>query len=131
MPPGLGRGAFFVGRKRPGCPGPPGVVDYSHVLDITAHTHEQAQATTVWAIQHDLGFYPSVAAVTYGGNHVIGEVKYIAEGRCDIIESTGPLAPLIEESQRGCLENFGFASDVFTRRLIFSATMMARDSPHT
>jgi len=62
-----------------GDPGPPGVVDYSHVLNITAHTHEQAQATTVWAIQHDLGFYPSVAAVTYGGNHVIGEVKYIDE----------------------------------------------------
>ena len=64
--------------------GPPGVVDYSHVLNITAHTHEQAQATTVWAIQHDLGFYPSVTTVTYGNNHVIGEVKYTDENSLTI-----------------------------------------------
>lgn len=47
------------------------------VAGMTTFTHEQALASMTWAIVHNLGFYPSVAAVTYGGNQIIGDVQYL------------------------------------------------------
>lgn len=61
----------------PGEQGLPGVVDYSTVLPMTTYTHEQGAGSTVWTIEHGLGFYPSVSVVDYGNNLVYGEIKYI------------------------------------------------------
>ena len=55
--------------------GPKG--DETDVIALSTFTHEQGQPVKVWNIQHNLGFYPSVAVVTYGGNQIIGGVDYV------------------------------------------------------
>lgn len=55
--------------------GPKG--EETDVIALSTFTHEQGQPAKVWNISHNLGFYPSVAVVTYGGNQIIGGVDYI------------------------------------------------------
>lgn len=52
-------------------------VDYDLVKERTIYSHEQAQASTTWLINHNLGYYPSVSTTTYGGTTIIGAIKYI------------------------------------------------------
>jgi hypothetical protein len=41
------------------------------------YVHNQATASTVWNIQHNLKFFPNVTIVDSGENYVIGDVQYV------------------------------------------------------
>lgn len=67
-----------------GQPGKDATVDYQQLKLLATFSYEQAVPSTTWHIEHNLGFYPSVTAVTYGGNHIIGEVNYIDENNVEV-----------------------------------------------
>jgi hypothetical protein len=52
-----------------GPPGPPGPSG-------SGYNHTQSSASTVWTINHNLGFIPTVQTVTVGGLEVMGEVQH-------------------------------------------------------
>lgn len=51
-----------------GVQGPPG--------PTLAYTHTQNAASTTWVINHNLGIYPQVSTVEFGGAVVEGDVHY-------------------------------------------------------
>jgi hypothetical protein len=48
------------------------------------YVHSQGVPSTVWVIDHDLGFYPNVSVVDSAGEQVEGEVDYISGTRVQV-----------------------------------------------
>lgn len=46
-------------------------------LALTAYTHVQMTALTVWVVNHNLGRHPSVTVVDSGNTVVIGDITYV------------------------------------------------------
>lgn len=52
-----------------GVQGPPG--------PTLAYTHTQNVSSTIWEITHNLGIFPQVSAVEFGGANIVGDVEYV------------------------------------------------------
>ena len=57
--------------SRAGVQGPRGAAGASYI-------HTQGSAGTVWTIAHNLGFKPTVTAMTAGGMEMAGEVQHLS-----------------------------------------------------
>jgi hypothetical protein len=44
----------------------------------SAYVHTQATASAVWTVNHNLGYYPSVAVVSPGGLEIIAETEHVS-----------------------------------------------------
>jgi hypothetical protein len=53
-----------------------GGVSPSQIPDLVSYRHIQSSAQSTWAIEHNLGFMPSVTVVDSGGNLVEANVTY-------------------------------------------------------
>ncbi len=60
------------------------VVDYALLKQLATFSFEQASPATTWYIEHNLGFYPSVFTVTYGGHQIQGAVYFIDENNVEV-----------------------------------------------
>lgn len=61
---------FVLPQGETGPQGPPG-------LDTGFYRHDQAGASTVWHVNHNLGFYPSVFVQDSAGSVIYGDVTYV------------------------------------------------------
>ena len=52
-----------------GVQGPPG--------PTLAYTHTQNTPSTTWNIAHNLGIFPQVSVVEFGGANIVGDVTYL------------------------------------------------------
>lgn len=43
-----------------------------------SYTYQQNTPESVWTIQHDLGFNPSVVVIDSAGSNIIGHVEYLS-----------------------------------------------------
>lgn len=69
--------------------GPAGAsVSTADIIAVTAYTHNQIAATTVWSIAHDLGFYPNVTVFDSAETMVEGEVLHNDENSLTITFSS-------------------------------------------
>lgn len=50
----------------------------------STYVHTQSTVASVWTVTHNMGKYPSVMVVDYGGNVVYGEVHYIGKDKLTI-----------------------------------------------
>ena len=58
------------------------VDDFLQWLRVSnSYTHIEQASGYTWAINHNLGKYPSVFVVDTGGNWVIGDVQYLNENQ--------------------------------------------------
>ncbi len=58
------------------------VDDFLQWLRVSnSYTHTEQASGYTWAINHNLGKYPSVFVVDTGGNWVIGDVQYLNENQ--------------------------------------------------
>lgn len=60
--------------SRAGVQGPAGPAGSSS----STYIHTQGSAATVWTIAHNLGFKPTVTAMTAGGMEMAGEVQHLS-----------------------------------------------------
>lgn len=64
---------FKIGNKRVYITIP---ADYLKSIKNTSYIHNQASASNVWEINHNLDKYPSVSIVDSAGTWVVGDVSY-------------------------------------------------------
>lgn len=54
------------------------ISDYDANIETDKHyTHDQGMPSVVWTIAHNLGKYPTVAAVDTAGSVVVGQIDYV------------------------------------------------------
>lgn len=58
--------------------------DFLLTLGNATYIHEQAAASAVWVITHNLGKYPSVTLVDSAGTQFYAEVEYNSINQCTI-----------------------------------------------
>lgn len=56
----------------PGAPGEPGPAGPAGTVDNAAYMHVQNTPSSVWTIQHNLGFRPNVTVLNEEGNLLLG-----------------------------------------------------------
>jgi hypothetical protein len=56
---------------------------------LETYTHNQASASAVWEITHNLGRFPSVSVVDSGGTEVFGEVQYLSSNTLRVVFTAG------------------------------------------
>jgi hypothetical protein len=61
------------------------VTEVESLIKSARYVHTQGSASSVWTINHNLGWYPSVTAVDMSQNVFFGDVKYIDENTCQLI----------------------------------------------
>lgn len=72
---------FTLPRGETGPQGPPG-------LDTGYYRHTQAAPISVWSVEHNLGFYPSVFVQDSAGSVVYGDVNYVDQNNLTITFGT-------------------------------------------
>lgn len=68
--------------------GPQGPVGASGSGGSAGFNHTQGSAGTVWTINHNLGFKPSVQTFNTGGLEVIGEVQHTTNNQTTVTFNT-------------------------------------------
>jgi hypothetical protein len=51
-------------------------VDSEELIPLVSYTHDQGSDDTVWTIEHNLGFYPSVTVFLSSGDVVEGAIEH-------------------------------------------------------
>ena len=51
---------------------------------VGSYTHTQASASTVWTINHNLGFYPNIQARSAGGLAINGRLQHVSVNQATI-----------------------------------------------
>jgi hypothetical protein len=74
-------------RVSKGPAGPSGTAD----PDVLGYVHHQAVAATLWVIEHELSFAPSITVVDSSGRVVVTEVTYVSPTEIHV-ETTAPFS---------------------------------------
>lgn len=51
-------------------------IDSQALIPLVSYTHTQGSAATVWTVNHNLGFYPSVTVFLSSGDVVEGAIEH-------------------------------------------------------
>lgn len=51
-------------------------IDSEEIIPLVSYSHTQGLASTVWTIEHNLGFYPSVTVFMSSGDVVEGAIEH-------------------------------------------------------
>lgn len=51
-------------------------IDSEEIVPLVSYSHTQGSANTVWSIEHNLGFYPSVTVFLSTGDTVEGLIEH-------------------------------------------------------
>jgi len=68
----------------PGETGPQGPVGPQGPPGGEAFVYQQVSASTVWTIQHNLGYYPSVTTVSVTTDEIIGNLHYVNDNEVTV-----------------------------------------------
>lgn len=61
------------------------VTEVESLIKSARYIHTQGSASSVWRINHNLGWYPSVTAVDMSQNVFFGDVRYIDQNTCELV----------------------------------------------
>jgi hypothetical protein len=51
-------------------------IDTEELVPLVSYTHTQGSSSTVWTLEHNLGFYPSVSVFMSSGDIVEGAIEH-------------------------------------------------------
>jgi hypothetical protein len=51
-------------------------IDSQELIPLVSYTHTQGSAETIWTVNHNLGFYPSVTVFLSSGDVVEGAIEH-------------------------------------------------------